>query len=362
MKSLLNKLVEAYFEYRAEKKRNYPDVPREVMIEIEPRCNFRCAFCFNKLSFAKEGRDGIKILSADYVRKIIEKLSEAGVEKIRFTGGEPLLRNDIMDLLAYARRFDFTQIRLNTNASLIDREKARELVKYVDNFLIPIESEKEDIESPVCGFENALSRKINAVNWLREAGAKIIRIGTVATARTIENLEKIEELINTLPIDEWEIYRPIPFGGKENILGENDLELLISKFSAMAQASKEKYYHIANALPFCSVANPGLVDAISTGAFFDDGHARFVVDPRGFAKPHYFIDENIGDPLDPISCWNHPFMKKTRNLDFLPEKCRDCRFKLKCRGGSRLAAKITSGSYSALDPLANLSNIQNRSS
>ena len=47
-------------EYGSEEICPMPDLPWEVMIEIEPRCNFKCQFCFNQISFAQNGRD-IKI-------------------------------------------------------------------------------------------------------------------------------------------------------------------------------------------------------------------------------------------------------------------------------------------------------------
>ena len=46
-------------------------LPREVMIEVEPRCNFKCTCCFNQNSFAHNGRMKVKTLSTLYVKKII---------------------------------------------------------------------------------------------------------------------------------------------------------------------------------------------------------------------------------------------------------------------------------------------------
>jgi len=333
-----------------------PDIPREVMIEVEPRCNFNCKFCFNKLSFAKVGRDKIKPLSTEYLKEVIKKISEAGIPSIRFTGGEPLLRPDILEILKYAKSLNFSEVRLNTNASLIDQNMARRLVQFVDNFLIPLESAIAREEDEVCGSQDIFDKKIKAVGYLKEAGARIVRIGTVISKEVINDLQNMEKLIESLSVDWWELYRPIPFGRDASQLEENDIKTLAQKLSRLI-GKRKKHYRIYHALPFCAISNLNLINGISDGAALDDGHTRFVIDPRGHAKPHYYIDENIGDPRDPLACWQHPFMKKMRNLEFLPKECKNCIFRKKCRGGSRASAKIISGSYSASDPLARFQNI-----
>jgi radical SAM protein with 4Fe4S-binding SPASM domain len=281
---------------------------------------------------------------------VIKKIKEAGIKNIRFTGGEPLLRPDILEILKYAKSLGFREVRLNTNGSLIDEKMALLLTETVDNFLIPLEGPDAEAEMESTGIKDSFDLKLKAISYLAKAGAKIIRVGTVATSQVISDLEKVSKIIRNLPIRQWELYRPIPVAGGGQS-SRKDIELLVEKFSVLKKQDPGKEYIIANALPFCSVKNMNLIDSLSVGAIYDDGHSRFVIDPRGFAKPHYFIDENIGDPLDPIGCWNHPFMKKMRNLEFLPTVCKNCRFKLKCRGGSRFAAKMYYGKYDALDPL-----------
>ena len=113
-----------------------------------------------------------------------------------------------------------------------------------------------------------------------------------------------------------------------------------------------KIVALANALPFCALPDPNKANSAGRGALFDDGHSRMVIDPRGFVKPHYFIDKNVGDPLDMIGAWNHPFMRRMRDLELLPAGCRECNYRFKCRGGSRFEAFNAYGKWDAPDPLA----------
>jgi len=91
------------------------------------------------------------------------------------------------------------------------------------------------------------------------------------------------------------------------------------------------------------------VKSIALGAKYDDGHARIIISPEGYAKPSYFIDENLG--TDILESWNNPLMKDIRALKLVPDQCKECSFLKLCKGGSRFAAKLHSGDFKARDPL-----------
>jgi len=335
-------------KYGSEEICSMPDLPWEVMIEVTSKCNFNCRFCFNKISFAQNDRD-IKEFSTAYVKKIIDNIAQAGIKIIRFTGGEPLLRKDIFDLLKYAKNKEL-EVRLNTNGSLINQNTVEKIKGIVDNVLIPIESYNNKKESKITEYPNSLKKKIKAIELLKKAKIPVIRAGTVATKENILNFDKIAKLISKLPLDEWEFYRPIPISGKEE-LNSKLIKYFVDKLIDLRKKT-EKSVFIANALPFCAIKDLNKINSVSKGGLFDDGHVRIVIDPRDFVKPHYFMDKNIGEPLDILGAWQNSFMKKMRNLEYLPKQCEKCNFIFKCQGGSRQIAKMVFGSYKAADPLA----------
>jgi MoaA/NifB/PqqE/SkfB family radical SAM enzyme len=315
-----------YFDkYGEEEVKPMIDKPMEVMIEAETKCNFLCKFCFNKLSFAKKGRELLG-LSSENIKEIIKNISESGIKIVRFTGGEPLLRKDILELMQFARDLNL-QVWLNTNASLIDENLACKLVPLVDNFLIPIESYDNDKEGEITGHKNSLNKKIAALKNLEKAGAKKVRVGTVAIPENIEEFSQLSDFVLSLPIDEWEFYWPV---------GEKCDKKLLEKLTdniIKLRSKTDKFITIANSVPFCVIDEPAKLNLVCRGAVFENGHSRLVIDPRGFVKPHYFLDKNIGEPCDIMSAWNCEDMLALRNLELLPEKCQECRFKFKCRGG-----------------------------
>ena len=324
------------------------DLPIEVMIEVEPRCNLDCEFCFNKISFAKNDRT-VKPLSKSYLKKVINGIAKSGIKIVRFTGGEPLLRKDLFELMAYAKTRKL-EVRLNTNGLLVTKEIASKLNKFVDNILIPMESASDEIEGEITGVKNVLTRKIEAIKILRKAGILIVRIGSVGTKKGIADFEKMTKIIATLPVDEWEWYRPITSKHGQKWITASDMQKLANKIIKFSKKTKIKL-SIANAIPFCVHRNMQKMSSICVGAFSDDGHSRLVIDPRGFVKPHYFVEKNIGDPLNILGAWNNVHMKKMRNLKLLPVKCQKCKYKMQCRGGSRHEAMMAYGKYFAADPL-----------
>jgi MoaA/NifB/PqqE/SkfB family radical SAM enzyme len=337
-------------------------LPKEVMIEVTPRCNFQCKFCFNRASFARQGHGQLQEPTTAYVKKIINGIKKAKIPIVRFTGGEPLLRNDILKLIKYAKSKGLT-VRLNTNGSLIKNYKqARGLVRYLDYALFSLHTFDPKKDEEITGVKNSFEKKIRAIKWFKRAGIKTIRVSTIATADNIRNLEKFYELFKKLKIDKWATNRVIPLTGEKNLWGETELKPLVSKLIKIRKDVVKNNIplkiHIVNGVPLCA-QDPVKMTAVCAGARSVDGHERFAVDPRGFAKPIYYIEKDIGNPLKPLECWNHPFIKTLRGYKSLPKECAKCVLLEKCKGGNRYCAFVAAGSYKARDPLMNFSNMKN---
>lgn len=319
------------------------DLPAEVVIEVTGKCNFDCEGCFNRYSFADHGRNQQE--SNQQIKKIIQAVAEAGVKVVRFTGGEPLLRPDIFELIQFAHDLSLV-VRLNTNASLIRPGHMTLLDRYIDSVLVSFNGFDAQSDERWTKRKGSYQEKMQGLALLAETKVKL-RLGTVLTPYNIQNLEKIFQQVSSLNPYQWEVYREIS-EGKEDVLKEylpKILDQLLSYSVRMGSLVK-----IANAIPFC-LADREKMSLLSLGAIADDGHSRFVIDPRGHSKPSYFINVNIGRPEDIQSCWNHPFMKDMRQLKMIPERCRKCEYVLSCKGGSRYKAWVVNGSYKARDPL-----------
>src|SRR5881397_339314 len=103
---------------------------RDLRISVTDRCNFRCTYCMPREIFGRDfeflRRDDL--LSFEEIARLAQLFAQLGVEKIRLTGGEPLLRRDLellVEMLADMK--GISDLTLTTNGSLLTREKARAL-------------------------------------------------------------------------------------------------------------------------------------------------------------------------------------------------------------------------------------------
>ncbi len=337
-------------EITEERHASVPSVlkkPSEIIIEVTARCNLSCKFCFNRSTFASAGRT-LPEMPASHIKEIIDAVYDNGVDIIRFTGGEPLLRKDLFVLARHAKSIGM-DVLLNSNGTLIDKKAAVRIGRYIDNLLISLNSFSPESEARLGGTAESFRRKIDSFRMVRKTGIWMLRAGTVATPENITNLDYFTAIVQELDLDHWGLYRTIPTTKQHATSSVKGLKALVDRLININRTSGTNYV-IANPIPFCFY-DAARVESVSLGGITDDGHSRFVIDPRGFAKPSYYIGENIGNPLDIMGCWNSDLMLKLRYLRFVPDACRQCDYLWKCKGGSRFIAKLVGGDYSSPDPL-----------
>src|SRR4051794_25965876 len=130
----------------------------DLRISVTDRCNFRCAYCMPKEIFGRDfaflERDAL--LTFEEMTRLARAFVANGVEKLRLTGGEPLLRRDLERLVSMLASIDGVRdIALTTNGSLLTREKARALR----------DAGLRRITISLDALDDALFRRINDVDF-----------------------------------------------------------------------------------------------------------------------------------------------------------------------------------------------------
>ncbi|HXV08239.1 MAG TPA: radical SAM protein, partial [Burkholderiales bacterium] len=101
---------------------------RDLRVSVTDRCNFRCTYCMPKEVFGKDFQflERSQLLTFGEIHRLVRIFRDHGVEKIRITGGEPLVRRKLERLIEMLAYWDDLDLTLTTNGSLLE-QKARDL-------------------------------------------------------------------------------------------------------------------------------------------------------------------------------------------------------------------------------------------
>ena len=150
-------------------------------ILVTNRCNYHCPFCHN------EGQDKSIVqeqMTFDDFRSFVDIIANLHISEINFSGGEPLLNPEIVDMILYANNKLTGDISCATNLSLITTNMIEKLAntRLKFNIQFPYINESAFIKSTGNGFLSKIKSNIKAV---KEAGIKI-GLNTVIQSRKIE--------------------------------------------------------------------------------------------------------------------------------------------------------------------------------
>ncbi len=321
--------------------------PFEVIIETNVSCNYSCSFCFAK-NFGQRPKQA----SDRDLRKVLDCIAAEGINRVRFTGGEPLLRAGLPELVEHAKELGlFTS--LNTNASLVSNKIIKQLAGNLDDVLVSMHCPNAELEEKFSS-KGSFEKKINAIQGLAGEGV-FVRAATILSPENIAIFDELRQLVQSQQISQWVLLRPIPNPLNTSPISRIEIENAVEKVAELnAGRKKAEYTIIENALPFCC-GSPSKVSQNALGGLREDGHSSLFIDSSLAIKPSYFLDVSLGNAIGDsiMEAWNSDFMGRMHSLEFIAEPCHKCRFVKKCMGGSRFSALLCNHSLYALDPLAN---------
>jgi cyclic pyranopterin phosphate synthase len=159
---------------------------RDLRISVTDRCNFRCGYCMPKETFGMEHAflHPSSLLSFEEIARITRLFVADGVEKIRLTGGEPLLRKHLerlVEMLAALRTPEGRKLdlALTTNGSLLAR-KARALKDAgLDRVTVSLDSLSDAVFSRMNGVNASVSDVLEGIKAARHVGLGPIKVNMV---------------------------------------------------------------------------------------------------------------------------------------------------------------------------------------
>lgn len=149
---------------------------RDLRISVTDQCNFRCSYCMPKEIFGPDYAFLPKdvVLSNDEIVFAAKSFAELGVQKIRLTGGEPLLRPDLSELIsALYSETGIEDISLTTNASLLPRYATKLKAAGLKRINISLDSLDADRFATMSGGRSSPKAVIRGIDAAEEAGLPV---------------------------------------------------------------------------------------------------------------------------------------------------------------------------------------------
>ncbi|MRH99083.1 GTP 3',8-cyclase MoaA [Kriegella sp. EG-1] len=187
-----------------------------VRIAVTDRCNLRCFYCMPAQGIAYEPKK--ELLSYEEITRILKVLGELGFKKVRFTGGEPFLRKDFMELLEHTSKIaSYESIHLTSNGTLIQKHINRLKELGITKINLSIDSLNAERFHKITR-RNDFKKVIQTFHLLVENGFKIKLNAVIMKGINTQDIIPLAELSKDYPID-VRFIEEMPFNGgyKENL-------------------------------------------------------------------------------------------------------------------------------------------------
>ena len=325
--------------------------PQSLLFEITPRCNLNCRYCYNV--WKDDCGYPVGELDTKDVKRLLRKaVDESGVSQVTITGGEPFLREDLVEIIRFLSDMDIA-VGLIANGAAGDESTYREAVRAGAGIVeLPLQSSERDIHNRMVrgdAFDRATERLVD----VKAAGGSTCAV-IVLTRMNIHDVRETIKMAAVLGADSVMINR-FNVGGE----GRNHIDELLPTPDELADALLE-----AEAagdewkLPvFSSVpVQPCLVDHTKfknmpfghCPACTDKGY--YTIGPLGNLRPCNHSPTILGNLFD------NDFQTLAGNgraaafRTAVPGFCTDCVVADECRGGCKAAGEACTGCTSSEDP------------
>ncbi|MFY9799618.1 MAG: radical SAM protein [Methanoregula sp.] len=345
-----------------------------VFWNLTDRCNLACSHCYSR---SGPGRDTKNELSTREALSLIDDFSAMGVPLVLFSGGEPLLREDIWDLASHARMKGI-KMALSTNGTLISADIARRIKESgIEYAGISLDGANPATHDRFRNSPGAFERSVAAFSHCREAGVRSgVRI--TLTTENCDELDALVDLAKRIGASRFCLYWLVPTGrgmdaynhlqlGADavtkalNILYHKARETDAAVMEFLTVDAPQDCIHLLESMQ--RDQSPDLNDARSLIASLNGGCSAggrvANIDPKGnvypcqFARSPEFLIGNIRDrPFSEL--WadsSHPVLARFREKPVpLTGQCGQCRHRQLCGGGCRVRAYAASGDFYGDDP------------
>lgn len=326
--------------------------PMSLCAELTYRCPLKCVYCSNPMHMANYSDE----LDTENWIRVLREAAALGVIHVHFSGGEPLLRPDLCDLVKAAREADlYTDI--STSAFTADRKKFEALkeagLDSIQISLLDSNSEGNDLIAGTPSFD----QKCNAIALAKDLGFPVT-LNVVLHRHNLDRMREVLDMACDWGVERIELahvqYVGWAFKNRAQLLPTRE-QLTRAKEIASEYAEKTRgKMFVLHVLPDYYQSRP---KACLSGW----GSQFITIAPDGAVLPCQTAREIPGLEFPNVkedslfAIWNESeVFNKFRGTDWLPEPCQSCEYKETDFGGCRCQAFLMTGDAGRTDPVCSL--------
>lgn len=291
-------------------------------------------------------------LSTEEGKNLIEEIAKAGFRIMIFSGGEPLMRKDIFQLVAHAKALGLRPV-FGTNGSLITLQVAQKLKDLgVMGMGISLDSLSPRKHNQLRKHDSAWESAVDGMKNCKQAGLPF-QIHTTVMGWNDPEIEALTDFAVRVGAVAHHIFFMVPTGRAVNIEADS---LQPQEYEALLRRIMQKQREVDIELkPTCAPQFMRIADEMDQSVRFHRGclagTSYCIISPTGNVQACAYLDVAIGNVRElPFSeIWkNNEVLQTLRTMEY-GGSCGSCRYKVKCGGCRARAAFYHDGDYMAED-------------
>jgi radical SAM protein with 4Fe4S-binding SPASM domain len=318
--------------------------PYRMDLALTYRCNINCSHCYN------QRRESAELSSGEW-KKVMRILWEQGIPHFAFTGGEPTLRDDLVELVTFAEDLGAITGLLTNGVRLADAAYIKLLKEAgLDYVQVTLESPRPEIHDRMVESD-AFRHTVQGIRNAVAAGIHVLT-NTTLTRANIDGIEEIVPYLKSLGVRSFAVNSIIRAGKSRHVnrgLSEEELLPVLARLQEQADREQMKFtwYTPTQYCQLNPVEHDLGVKQCTAGKY------NLAIEPDGTVIPCQSFFRPLGNILndDFNKIYDHDFLVSLRRRDWAMDKCRECEWLPVCGGGCPL--QCTEDSFCCPDLLSN---------